>query len=72
MGRGIPAGEISKTLLWSYSGFGFPSHFGSRVGAPRFMESHFAKIRLASSSVSFEPISYHEPGTIQVYTGTRG
>ena len=32
----------------------------------------FANTRLASSSASFEPISYQIPGTRQVYTGVRG
>jgi bla regulator protein blaR1 len=31
-----------------------------------------AKIRLASSSVSFEPMSYQMPGTLHVFTGVRG
>jgi hypothetical protein len=32
----------------------------------------FAKMRLASSSVSFEPMSNQSPGTVHVKTGTRG
>src|SRR5438876_1042227 len=31
-----------------------------------------AKMRFASSKVSFEPMSYHVPGTVQVKTGKRG
>ena len=31
-----------------------------------------AKIRFASSKVSFDPMSYQMPGTVQVKTGVRG
>ncbi len=31
-----------------------------------------AKMRLASSSVSFDPMSYQRPGTFQTWTGVRG
>lgn len=31
-----------------------------------------AKIRLASSRVSLDPMSYQMPGTDQVWTGSRG